>query len=100
MCLYTEMLDAFVNEQASTDPTEGWYEGELSFFDNYVIPLAFKLQTCGVIGASCDEFLDFAKDNRMEWETKGREIVLQASLKAAKLRDHPDLADSTTHLEL
>jgi hypothetical protein len=46
--------------------------------------LAFKLQTCGVIGVSCDEFLDFANDNRMEWESKGREIVLQASQKASK----------------
>jgi hypothetical protein len=27
------------------DPLLGWYEGEIWFFDNYVIPLACKLET-------------------------------------------------------
>jgi 3'5'-cyclic nucleotide phosphodiesterase len=98
MSLYTEMLDAFVNERSIKDPTEGWYEGELSFFDNYVIPLAIKLQACDVVGVSCDEFLDFANDNRMEWETKGRQIVLQASQNAAKAREQTDRGDSTTQV--
>jgi hypothetical protein len=57
------------------DPSIEWYESELWFFDNYIIPLAKKLKTCGVFGVSCDELLDYATDNRAEWEFKGRAIV-------------------------
>jgi hypothetical protein len=31
-----------------------------------------------VFGVSCDEFLDYARDNRMEWEKKGRDILHEA----------------------
>jgi 3'5'-cyclic nucleotide phosphodiesterase len=73
--LLTEMYDAYLVGRTSKNPLEGWYEGELWFFDNYVIPLAQKLRECGVFGVSCDEFLDYAKDNRAEWEAKGEDIV-------------------------
>jgi 3'5'-cyclic nucleotide phosphodiesterase len=75
--LLAEMYDAYQSGRLAKDPFDGWYEGELWFFDNYVIPLAQKLRECGVFGVSCDEFLDYAKDNRSEWERKGREIVSQ-----------------------
>jgi hypothetical protein len=55
----------------------GWYEGELWFFDNYIIPLVKKLETCGVFGVSCGELLDYARDNRAEWAAKGKEIVAE-----------------------
>ena len=45
------------------------------FFDNYIIPLAQKLKESGVFGVSCDEVLDYALDNRLEWEQKGNRIV-------------------------
>lgn len=73
--LLQEMHSAFESGRAPKDPLDGWYEGELWFFDNYVIPLAEKLRACGVFGVSCDEFLNYATDNRMEWELKGRDIV-------------------------
>lgn len=41
-------------------------------FDNYVIPLAKKFQTCGV---SCDELLDYAWGNRAQWSMKANNIV-------------------------
>ena len=66
---------AFISGRADKDPSIGWYEGELWFFDNYIIPLAKKLKTCGVFGVSCDELLDYAVDNRVEWAAKGRDIV-------------------------
>ena len=47
-------------------PSEGWYAGELWFFDNYVIPLAKKLEECGVFGVSSDECLNYALENRKE----------------------------------
>jgi 3'5'-cyclic nucleotide phosphodiesterase len=75
--LFSEMYTAYLAGRAVTDPSNGWYEGELWFFDNYIIPLAKKLKTCGVFGVSCDEFLDYALDNRVEWEAKGRDIVTQ-----------------------
>jgi 3'5'-cyclic nucleotide phosphodiesterase len=84
-CLLTELYDAYASGRTDKDPTLGWYEGELWFFDNYIIPLAQKLRECGVFGVSCDEFLDYAMDNRLEWETKGREIVRNAT-EALKLR--------------
>lgn len=40
--LFTEMYSAFKTGRADKDPSEGWYRGELWFYDNYVIPLAKK----------------------------------------------------------
>jgi hypothetical protein len=57
------------------DPSVGWYNGEIWFFDNYIIPLAQKLAECGVFGVSYYECLNYAQANRMEWERKGHEIV-------------------------
>ena len=73
--LFCEMYDAFADGRAEKNPAESWYEGEIWFFDNYIIPLAKKLKTCGVFGVSCDELLDYATDNRAEWIAKGREVV-------------------------
>jgi class 3 adenylate cyclase len=56
-------------------PWAGWYKGELWFFDNYIIPLAQKLNDCGVFGVSYHEYLNYAQENRLEWERKGQEIV-------------------------
>jgi len=73
--LFQEMSDAYQQGRMAKDPAEFWYEGELGFFDKYVIPLAKKLWECGVFGVSCYEFLNYAETNRNEWETKGRGIV-------------------------
>jgi class 3 adenylate cyclase len=56
-------------------PWIGWYNGEIWFFDNYIIPLARKLNDCGVFGVSYHEYLSYAEENRAEWERKGHEIV-------------------------
>eukprot|EP00980_Cylindrotheca_fusiformis_P006369 scaffold1356_cov123-Cylindrotheca_fusiformis.AAC.50 len=73
--LYAEMFAAYSCGRSNKDPTQGWYEGELWFFDNYVIPLAHKLKDCGVFGVSSDEYLNYALANRREWEKKGKVIV-------------------------
>lgn len=72
--LYREMYFAFLNGRSQKDPTTGWFEGELWFFDNYVIPLARKLKDCGVFGVSSDEYLTYALQNRVEWEKKGQQV--------------------------
>ena len=69
------MYRAYKDGRSDKDPSEGWYEGELGFFDYYIIPLAKKLKECGVFGVSSDEYLNYAQANRAEWETKGRRVV-------------------------
>ena len=59
------------------DPSEFWYKGEIGFFDFYIIPLAKKLKECGVFGVSCDEYLNYAEQNRREWEERGEEITAE-----------------------
>ena len=50
--LFLEMNSAYRSGRMGSDPASFWYKGELSFFDNYVIPLAKKLKDCGVFGVS------------------------------------------------
>ena len=54
-CLFLEMLHAYNSGRALKHPKDFWYQGELGFFDFYVIPLAKKLKDCGVFGVSSDE---------------------------------------------
>jgi hypothetical protein len=57
------------------DPSKGWYEHELAFFDTVVIPLARKLKECEIFGVASDEYLNYASANRRDWELKGRDVV-------------------------
>jgi len=63
--------------RAEKDPTENWYKGEIGFFDFYIIPLTKKLKECGVFGVSSDEYLNYAEQNRKEWELRGQEVVAE-----------------------
>jgi class 3 adenylate cyclase len=74
--LFEERYVAFRKGAAGENPPWiGWYKGEIWFFDNYIIPLAQKLHDCGVFGVSYHEYLNYAQENRLEWERKGHEIV-------------------------
>lgn len=75
--LLLEQYCAYKAGRLEKNPIDSWYGGELWFFDNYIIPLASKMRDCKVFGVSCDEFLDFASENRDEWANKGKEIVAQ-----------------------
>jgi hypothetical protein len=97
--LFEEMYKAYVDGRAEKDPSEFWYKGEIGFLDFYVIPLAKKLKDCGVFGVSSDEYLQYALNNRREWEQKGESVVVeliesvksnpvyQAKLEARHLKD-------------
>ena len=61
-----ECYAAYKSGRAEVDPSVNWYEGELGFFDFYIIPLAKKLKECGVFGVSSGEYLDYAMKNRNE----------------------------------
>ena len=67
------------------DPREFWFEGELKFFDNYIIPLAFKLKECKVLGVCSDEYLSYAQLNRDEWQLKGQDMIAKMIRKADAL---------------
>jgi hypothetical protein len=64
------------NEQTAPHPlTHTLFSSLTCSEDNYMIPLTKKLRECGVFGVSSDEYLNYATDNRREWEAKGFEIV-------------------------
>jgi 3'5'-cyclic nucleotide phosphodiesterase len=73
--LFAEMMHAYQHDRLGFNPAEGWYKGEIGFFDNYIIPLAKKLKECGVFGVSSDEYLNYAMENRREWAMKGEDVV-------------------------
>jgi class 3 adenylate cyclase len=73
--LFNEQFGSFQRGISTVDPSMHWYQGELDFFDNYIIPLANKLKESGVFGVSGDEYLIYAQENRKEWALKGEQIV-------------------------
>ena len=73
--LFCEMYQGYVDGRSETDPSKGWYQGEKGFFDYYIIPLARKLETCGVFGVSSAEYLNYALKNRAHWEHHGEQLV-------------------------
>ena len=75
--LFLESKNAYVSGRTNKDPAEFWYQQELDFFDQTVIPLARRLQATGVFGqnAAGNEYLDFALMNRREWEYRGIALV-------------------------
>ena len=81
--LFLERYAAFHRGDSLEDPGQNWYEGELSFFDKYVVPLASRLREYGIYGASSEEYYGFAIENRREWEMKGR-VVVASLIRRAK----------------
>eukprot|EP00980_Cylindrotheca_fusiformis_P009471 scaffold2070_cov105-Cylindrotheca_fusiformis.AAC.2 len=74
---FMECYGAYKKGRADLDPSKNWYQGEIGFFDFYVIPLAKKLQSCGVFGVSSHEYLNYARANRDEWAREGEALVEQ-----------------------
>eukprot|EP00977_Amphora_coffeiformis_P003392 scaffold630_cov174-Amphora_coffeaeformis.AAC.12 len=75
--LFNEMYAAYEADRLDKDPSASWYEGEIGFLDYYVIPLANKLDACGVFGVSSREYLNYAESNRKEWAARGKVIVAE-----------------------
>jgi len=89
-CLFREMHAAFKAGRLGKDPATFWYKGEMGFFDNYIIPLAKKLKDCGVFGVSSDEYLNYALQNRAEWEERGEEVVAGLIAECADAPEEPE----------
>ena len=75
--LFAELYQAWQQGRGERNPAEFWYEGEIGFFDFYIIPLSEKLRDCGVFGVTSDENLSYATANRAEWLRRGREVVAE-----------------------
>ena len=45
------------------------------FYSLFVLQLAKKLKECQVFGVSSDECLNYAVQNRNEWEQRGEQIL-------------------------
>eukprot|EP00980_Cylindrotheca_fusiformis_P007512 scaffold1561_cov129-Cylindrotheca_fusiformis.AAC.4 len=97
---FMECYGAYKQGRADFDPSHNWYKGEIGFFDFYVIPLAKKLQSCGVFGVSSHEYLNYATANREEWVRDGEALVRQYLLKfnerSANLAVPPEQAPFTS----
>eukprot|EP00980_Cylindrotheca_fusiformis_P020677 scaffold7712_cov116-Cylindrotheca_fusiformis.AAC.1 len=85
---FMECYRAFKDGRADSDPSTNWYKSEIGFFDFYVIPLARKLQSCGVFGVSSDEYLNYATANRDEWIREGEALVQQFLATFKEEHDH------------
>jgi 3'5'-cyclic nucleotide phosphodiesterase len=83
---FAECYEAYQNGRMATDPSTTWYQGELGFYDFYIIPLAKKLKECGVFGVSSFEYLQYAMSNRAEWEARGEEIVEEMKEQVSSLK--------------
>lgn len=79
------MYIAYCQGRSETNPADFWAKGEIGFFDFYIIPLAKKLKECGVFGVSSGEFLNYALQNRREWEAKGQDVVEEMMEKFGKM---------------
>jgi hypothetical protein len=73
--LFQEMMLAFRNGRSSFDPSSNWYQGEIGFFDHYVIPLAKKMKEAGVFGSAGAPYLAFATSNKEMWEASGAQAI-------------------------
>ena len=85
--LFAEMWNAHKDNRSEINPADSWYQGELGFYDFYIIPLARKLMEADVLGVSSNEFLSYALKNRAEWESTGLKIV--ADMKQALQSNQP-----------
>jgi hypothetical protein len=72
-----ECYQAYKDGRAGKNPAEGCHEGEIAFYDYYIIPLANNLKDYGEFGASSVEYLNYAIHYRQEREARGREIVTE-----------------------
>jgi len=73
--LFREMRSAYREGRSEKDPSEGWYQGEMFFYDKHIIPLAQRLQDSGMFGPAADAMLEHAQSNRRLWQERGQHIL-------------------------
>jgi class 3 adenylate cyclase len=74
--LFQEVYESYkFGGHGRKDPSSFWYQSELAFFDDVVIPLANKLKECRAFGDDAEEYLNYAKANRRDWQLRGRDVI-------------------------
>lgn len=82
--LYNELWVA--NIQGRGPACHGqWFTGQLSFIDNYIFPLAQRLQQCGVFGPLGSLFYDNANSNKERWIIEGNDLCREMHDNATKM---------------
>ena len=92
--LFEEMYGAFDNGRTRKDPSIDWYQGEIWFFDNCVIPLAQRIKDVGVFGVQGEDCLRNAISNKKEWTIKGNDIVKELVRKFFENKKNDDAKGS------
>mmetsp|Transcript_17018 Transcript_17018/g.48347 ORF Transcript_17018/g.48347 Transcript_17018/m.48347 type:complete len:303 (+) Transcript_17018:162-1070(+) len=97
--LFDETYAAYRAGRVEKNPADYWYQGELGFFDFYIIPLSQKLRDCGVFGPTSDENLNYAQSNRSMWEKEGEAIVAGMLERAEMIQSEKELFVDTERTE-
>jgi len=82
---YFERYLAFRAGRDKQDPKETWFAEQVKYFLCQIIPLAKKLNACGIFGSTSFEFLASATKNLSEWESTGEATVEQWAQRAKML---------------
>lgn len=83
--LYEELYVAYKIGRSEIDPSVDWFQNQLGFYKLYIIPLAKKMQTCGVFGRLGCVWTTNAIAIRDQWSREGDQITkdMIASVKTA-----------------
>ena len=81
--LYNELWVAN-KEKRGPDCLDQWFQGQISFFDNYIFPLAERLKQCGVFGELGSLFYENACSNRTRWMNEGNVLCREMHENASK----------------
>ena len=73
--LYGERTAAFRNGRGNKHPKDYWFEGELAYFNDVVIPVATCLSQQDSFEKPGKAMLHNAKENLREWRESGKEVV-------------------------
>lgn len=71
--LYHELNTAY-KQGRSFDPSKNWYEGQIGFFENYIIPLSTRLKQSELFGSQGSLFVKLAVENKHRWTIEGNNI--------------------------
>lgn len=73
--LYEELYVAYKIGRSEIDPSVDWFQNQLGFYKMYIIPLAKKMQTCGVFGRLGRVWTNNAIAIRDQWSREGDQIT-------------------------
>lgn len=103
--LYDELWAAKIADRGF-DPSKNWFNGQISFLDNYVIPLSTRIYESGVFGAEGKSFMKNAIKNKEKWIEEGQrqsiEMITNISYIQPNIKTDSDqvVFDDTNHILL